>query len=407
MTKKLDVDATKLFESMKYQIHVAMDYCHMLEKENVLWIEVFGDVSVTGHAQVEVKNYADDLTDGHENFWNTLNNWLKPAFNHEQFANLILLTTQPFSKRASLEGWNDFSVIQRLETLAAIHSRSEERLAEAIKRKEEKQSDGDTSEEKGGPLTIEPSKSLRLQRIILDDKMRASLLDLLPKIKILTEQPDLNGLIARYKKLYLKSILPERQDEFLNDMFGFMTMAKKITEGWKFEVGEFNKKFAELTRRYMPETIVFPRIDSTTIEANAKKLNVRARRFADKLNEIGGEQDDILQAAADLLHAQQYLLEVIKDYTTSKQDIDDYCENERRRHHSCRKSAMFKCDLSSSHEQLQRASCAFYHGRCAEVVTLFGGYDSTPVSFRNGIYHMLADEEPRDIHGEFHWRLWK
>ncbi|WP_203436620.1 hypothetical protein [Salmonella enterica] len=64
MNTKLDFDATKLFEALKYQIHVAIDYCHTLEKHDVLWIEVFGDVTVAGRDQVEVKNYIEDLTDG-------------------------------------------------------------------------------------------------------------------------------------------------------------------------------------------------------------------------------------------------------------------------------------------------------------------------------------------------------
>ncbi|WP_197461745.1 hypothetical protein [Acetobacter malorum] len=75
MDAKLDFDATKLFEALKYQIHVAIDYCHTLEKTDVLWIEAFGDVTVQGRDQIEVKEYKDNLTDGHENFWKTLNNW--------------------------------------------------------------------------------------------------------------------------------------------------------------------------------------------------------------------------------------------------------------------------------------------------------------------------------------------
>lgn len=94
MNAKLDFDASKLYEALKYQIHVAIDYCHTLDKDDVLWIEVFGDVTVEGRDQVEVKEYSDSLTDSHENLWNTLNNWLKPDFNHQQYANLILLTTQ-------------------------------------------------------------------------------------------------------------------------------------------------------------------------------------------------------------------------------------------------------------------------------------------------------------------------
>lgn len=69
---KLANDATKLLEAISYQLIVTLEYCHDLVEGQTLWIEVYGDVTVGGTSQVEVKNFVDDLTDGHINFWNTL-----------------------------------------------------------------------------------------------------------------------------------------------------------------------------------------------------------------------------------------------------------------------------------------------------------------------------------------------
>lgn len=410
MSTKLDFDATKLFEALKYQIHVAIDYCHTLEKNDVLWIEVCGDVTIEERDQIEVKNYSDELTDGHENFWNTLNNWLKPDFHHQQYANLILLTTQAYGERASLKNWEEMGVNQRLSTLEAIHKSAEARFEKANQLNDESKNEQGGEKTEGNTVkrkNIKPSKSLQLQRKVLAKDIRDSLLEALPKIKIITKQPDLLELLDRYKRRYLKGVMPHRMDSFLDDLFGFMTSALKITGYWKFTVDEFDKKFAELTARYLIGTLKFPSINSESVELEAANINVRARRFAMKLDEIGGDDELILEATADLLHAQQYIAEVIKDYTTSQKDIDDYCKNQLRMHRSSRLSAMCKCDAASSPEELQRASCAFYGKRCAEAVTPFSTYDSTPVEFRNGIYHILADEEPRNPLSEFHWRLWK
>lgn len=410
MNPKLDFDATKLFEALKYQIHVAIDYCHTLEKHDVLWIEVFGDVTVAGRDQVEVKDYSDELTDGHENFWNTLNNWLKPEFHHQQYANLVLLTTQAYGARASLKGWEQKDIDQRLATLEAIHKTTEARFEKA------KQSKGNSENELGSVVNDDgknehrsatPSKLLKLQRQVLAIGMRNSLLEALPKIKIVTEQPHLPELIAKYKMRYLKSIQPHRMDSFLDDLFGFMTSAIKITGGWKFTAAEFDKKFAELTARYLIGTLKFPRLNSDSVEIEAAELDVRNRSFARKLDEIGGDEELILQATADLLHAQQYIAELVKDCSTSKEDIEDYSKNQLRMHRSSRSSAMGKCDSTLTHAQLQKASCAFYDERCAEAADRFSTYDFTPIEFRNGIYHMLADEEPKNQLKEFHWRLWK
>ncbi|AZT36352.1 hypothetical protein EC24_09685 [Salmonella enterica subsp. enterica serovar Bareilly str. CFSAN000181] len=404
MNTKLDFDATKLFEALKYQIHVAIDYCHTLEKHDVLWIEVFGDVTVAGRDQVEVKNYIEDLTDGHENFWNTLSNWLKPEFAYQHYTNLILLTTQAFGERASLKNWDNMNVIERLATLEAIHKSAETRFENSNQTNNNERKLSAESPIK--PQTVKPPKILKLQRKILAMENRESLLEVLSKIKIITEQPDLFGLIERYKMRYLKGILPHRMDSFLDDLFGFMTDALKIKKCWQFSVGEFDKKFAELTARYLVGTLKFPRIDSEKIENEAAHMNVRDRRFAMKLDEIGGGKDLILQATIDLIHAQHYIAEVIKDYTTSQQDIENYSRNQLRIHCSSRLSAMYKCAPELQKEQLKRASFAFYFERCSEAVTPLSTYDFTPAEFRNGIYHMLADEEAKSLISEFHWRLW-
>lgn len=402
---KLDFDATKLYEALKYQIHVAIDYCHTLDKEDVLWIEVFGDVTIEGRDQIEVKEYNDSLTDSHENFWNTLNNWLKPDFNHQQYTNLILLTTQAYGERTAIKDWPQWNAAQRLAALETILKDAEARFKKATSK--EKTADSDNEDGATGGKTSGPSKALTLQRKVMAEEMRDSLIEALPKVKIITDQPDLVGLIARYKRAHLKSIHEHRMDDFLNDLFGFMTSAVKVTEGWRFTTAEFNRKFTELTARYMIGSVKFPRVNSDEIEQEAAKLDVRKRIYARKLDEIGGEEDVILEATVDLLHAQEYIVELIKDCTTSQDDVDGYTKNHMRTHSAHRSEVMVDCDQSWPRPKLQQASLKFYHARCRLDVVGFRNYEDTPVEFRNGIYHMLADAVHVSPGKEFHWRLWK
>ncbi|AHW70877.1 hypothetical protein [Pseudomonas aeruginosa] len=405
MNAKLDFDATKLYEALKYQIYVAMDYCHTLDKNDVLWIEVFGDVTVEGRDQIEVKEYSDSLTDSHENFWNTLNNWLKPEFNHQQFANLILLTTQAYGERAAIKDWDQWNVAQRLAALEAIFKDAETRFENAKLKREAVADQGDESGT--GGKTPGSSKALILQRKVMAETMRESLIDALPKVKIITEQPDLMGLIARYKRAHLKSIHEHRSDDFLDDLFGFMTSAVKVTEGWRFTTAEFDRKFTELTARYMKGSVKFPRVNAEEIEREAAKMNVRDRTYAKKLDEIGGAEDVILEATVDLLHAHDYIIELIKDCTTSQSDVEDYSKSHMRTHSASRSALMVDIDETWSDAKLKQASLKFYHARCGLDVAGFGSYEDTPVEFRNGIYHMLADAVPASPTKEFHWRLWK
>lgn len=403
MNAKLDFDATKLYEALKYQIHVAMEYCHTLEKDDVLWIEVFGDVTVEGRDQIEVKEYSDSLTDSHENFWNTLNNWLKADFNHRQYANLILLTTQAYGERAAIKDWDQWNADQRLAALQAILKDSEARFEAAALKKE---AAADQSDESGAKV-YGPSKALTLQRKVMAQAMRESLIDALPKVKIITEQPDLVGLIARYKRAHLKSIHEHRMDDFLNDLFGFMTSAVKVTEGWRFTTAEFDRKFTELTARYMKGSVKFPRVNADEIERDAGTLNVRDRTYAKKLDEIGGDEDVILEATVDLLHAHKYIVELIKDCTTSQDDVESYSKSHMRTHSASRSALMADIDETWPEEKTKRASLKFYHSRCSMDVVGLGSYEDTPAEFRNGIYHMLAEEVPASPTKEFHWRLWK
>lgn len=394
MQAKLDFDATKLSEALKYQIHVAIDFCHTLDDDEGLWIEVFGDVTVEARDQVEVKFYADSLTDGHPNFWNTLNNWLKPAFDHQQYVNLILLTTQSFGENSTLKPWNDLKAEERLKVLEGIHAAFEARSTN--------KNDKETFEDE----TAKPSKVLRLQRNVLDKERRESLLKALPKVRIVADQPDLTALIEQYKRRYLRMILSHRCDEYLDDLFGFMTNAKRMSNGWKITGAEFSKKIGELTARYIVGSLKFPQVDHEALERKSDEMDVHKRLFAMKLDEIGG-RTLIPDATTDLLHAEHYITELIKDCTISQSDIDAYRRNHLKSHRLSRLSAIEECTAGMNYETLQSKSRGFYLDRCSANIEKFCSYENTPQEFRNGIYQMLADEVPSAPNKELHWRLWE
>lgn len=388
MNAKLDFDATKLFIALKYQILVAMEYCHTLKPGESLWIEVFGDVTVSDRAQVEVKYYADNLTDAHHNFWNTLNNWLKPEFDHSRFGNLVLLTTQPFGPTASLTAWANIGDDERLNLILGIREATKAHLKEI----------GKTS-----------SKTLELQDKVLADSSRDRLLKVLPKIRIVTDQSDLMTRIECYKNEHLIMINDHRVDQYLDDMFGFMTSPGRITRGWQISREDFKAKSCELYGRYAKGLLRFPKLNNDLIYEGAKAMPLDSRRFALKLHEIGADEELLLDAAYDLVHAEQYIVELIKDCATAKSAIDQYSDNTHRLHIDNRKYVMQseKSVLQSACEQqLQDRSLTFYMDQLRSKVAPLSSYEDTPPEFRNGLLQMLADEEPGTRRYEFHWKLW-
>lgn len=403
---KLPFDATRLSEALKYQVHVAIDYCHTLKPDDVLWIEVLGDVTVEGQEQVEVKDYSDDLTDNHENLWKTLRNWLNTEFRHENYVSLVLLTTQKFGGLASIKNWSNWDGKQRLAALDEIHQDAEKRHAERSAAQKADDADAAEADPGKGKQTRVP-ESLKLQRRVMATEARGALEQVLAKVKIITDEPKLAELIERYKRGYLRAVLPHRQDEFLDDLFGFMTNATRMTTKWRFTSAEFTSKFAELTKRYMIGTVKFPRIDAKKLGLAAQEAIVQERLYVRKLDEIGAGQAVIGQATIDLLCAETYIIELFKDGTTTPEDVEQYSGDHLRLHCSSRLAQMGRSAPGLSHDERQKASCTFYHERCAQSVAGFGSYDFTPLAFRNGVYHLLADQDAVGSAEDFQWRLWE
>lgn len=397
MQATIDFDARKLFEAIKYQIHVAIDYCHTLEDEESLWIEVFGDVAVGQWAQVEVKLWSDDLTDGHTNFWNTLNNWLKPEFNHHRFKNLVLLTNQDFGTRSTLCNWNEISPEKRLGLLLEIQAR----LSKPSKAATRQKLRGDAPAE----ARKKRSKSAAQRALILSDERRETLLSAIPKIRIVTQHENLLDLLSKYKRAMLRSINPTRKDEFLNDLFGFMMDAERIDNGWEIKGREFTAKFQELTKRHMVGAVAFPSIDKARVSRQAAETNVSQRLFARKLNEIGAG-NRLVRATSELLQAQEYLAEMINDCAITLEDSKRYQAKHHDTHYYKRARVMRNFDSEIAKTVLMGASHDFYLDRCGDDVEPFCAYQDTPLEFRNGIYHILADEPAGTREDEFHWRLW-
>ena len=78
--KRLDQDASSSIAGIIYQFYITVEKCFELSKGKKLHIEKYGDITVNGEYQIEVKKFKDNLTDSHKNLWNTINNWLKEDF---------------------------------------------------------------------------------------------------------------------------------------------------------------------------------------------------------------------------------------------------------------------------------------------------------------------------------------
>lgn len=382
---KLPFDATKLFEALQYQLLVALEYCYKLEKGKRLWVEVYGDVTLEGAAQVEVKLYADTLRDGHQNIWNTLNNWLNKAFDHRAYESLVLVTNQEFSPKSTLTDWNTSTTAEKFALLTAIYDSAEQRFT-ASKAKE-------------------PSETLELQRSVMAPALKDDLLEVLERAVFITGSPSLQQRIHNFKVLHLRAIRASKHQSFIDDILGFIGSTKFIDTGWQITCEEFTDKVAELTKRYITHTSIFPEVDVDALKQKIDLDEIADRPFVRKIREINGEMR-IKQAALQLLIAGEVIDELYRDSLASEFDILRYQKNHLDRHLDGRLSAMIDCMDESCSIQLRRKSLKFFFQQHAAEVVHLKTFEDTTADFRNGIYHMLADVKADDEEKEFYWRLW-
>lgn len=391
---RLPFDATLLFKALQYQMLVAVEYCYDLAADECMWLEVMGDVTVPGKVQTEVKLYSDSLTDSHANFWNTVKNWLHEEFDRTSFKSLVLLTAQEFGAQTLLKGWNAATVAQRLSIMEKIAgpapTTADERAA---------------VEFDVGVGTPKLSKSQSLQQHVMAPERRGALMEVLERMHITTGADSLEQRLKTYETRHLKPIRPSKYQQFTYELLGFLYSPELVIGGWKITHQAFTDKLAELTHRYMKHPKTFPAVDMATLKKSVDIEDIRPMLFAQKIAEIGGEQH-LKRAALHRVVAQNTISELYTDGVLFKHMLDTYLGNHLTQHQFGREHAMLGCSGVTCQTQLNTQSMMFFLDRNGLPAEPFCGLEHTMIEFRNGIYHMLAGEQPEDEDDEFHWRLW-
>lgn len=274
---RLPFDATLLFKALQFQMLVAVEYCHDLDPNECLWLEVMGDVTVPGKVQTEVKLYSDSLTDSHANFWNTVKNWLHEKFDRTSFKSLVLLTTQEFGSQTLLNGWNTANAAQRLSIMEKITGPA---LTVADEQAEVEPDVGDA--------VPKFSKSQSLQQHVMAPERRDALMEVLERMRITTGTESLEQRLRTYETRHLKPIRPSKCQQFIYELLGFIYSPELVIEGWKITHQAFTDKLSELTHRYMKHPMTFPPVDMATLKKSVDVEEIRPMPFAQKIVEIGG-----------------------------------------------------------------------------------------------------------------------
>lgn len=377
-TGTLKVDATPSTRATVYQLCLAVDKCYQLGPGQKLRIEELGDITIEDLLQIEVKAYSGILTDGHPNFWNTLKNWMDPAFPSGSYESLVLFTTQPFSEHGKLAAWNESKCSRRLEILLEIHKDFE--AASANKQLSDPE--------------YKPSKTLKQQRDILADARRPSLVSIIEKITIEASQAKMSALYKKIRNERSFGVLQKNKDAFIAALFGFVCrLDKPTTASWSISQEEFDEACQSLMNTYCSESREFP--------------TAHFDEFED--GDMDSSRTDLfLQKIRDIDHS-EFLFDAIREYEstihTIATEFSDY--SVRSKHMVTFKNSVegiLKLRYKTANRRAPgciQSSQQFY----AEMMTceppVFKGYDDRHMWFRNGVLHMSMNDENKN----YQWKL--
>jgi hypothetical protein len=367
MNDRLRQDASLQIDGTIYQFYVALDKCFdLLEGEKVI-IEKYGDVTVTGMSQIEVKHYEEYLTDLHENIWKTIDNWLQDSFEVNHYKSLILLTTQNFGVKSSFKEWNDKNKNEKKGVLDSIASKYKNK----------------------------PKKDINTEKLlisVLDDKKTDKLLNILDKFIILDSSPRDANFFENIKQRCGKTVLPNNRDDYINSLLGYILSPQiRIGSSWEISYTEFTKKVELLGNQFRSETVIFPKKYSTP-KTNVKTTEYEDYLFIKKIEEID-YHDAKSKAISDYINSNSTILEELDKYTVDKSHydayeqelIDTYRPNYNR---ASRNTSENRCICDAQN---------FYDLIIGSEPQRFLNFNDTPKSFRNGFLHSLANEEDKEI----------
>lgn len=378
--RKLANDATSSAQGTIYEIYFAVQKCFEMTSDQKIIIQRYGDVTVGASQQLEIKHYSDPLTDNHLNFWNTLKNWMQDNFDESAYMSLLLCTTQEIGENSSLRAWNYKTLDDRISILRKIYEDAEKR-----EKNRQQASNG------------KPSKSLRLQRWIMEPTRIGKLRNVVERFGIADRSPDMTGLYTRIKDIHAKHILCAKRDDFLYALLGFVICPKVVAENsWEIGYDEFATKVRGLSSQYCKGTTQFPVKYLHANQALSPEA-VEARKdqpFVRKILDIQYEKV-IPDAIVHYLYASQTALHEFREYEVPGSHYRVFAKNVLDQF-----SPRYRKALRNVSEVI-KDSQDFYDDVMMEPPPNFPGFETPPVSFKNGVLHMHSNDSSKDIK----WRL--
>lgn len=368
-------DASDKVKGFLYQFYIALNYCFELKQGEKLYIEKYGDVTIDSISQIEVKNYSKPLTDSDDNFWNTLCNWLNDSFDSNNYKQLILLTTQQIGANSQLNNWNKKTKAEKITAITSI--------ADTYCKKNSK------------PKSPHIESIKKHMETVISAEKKETLEKILEKFTIIDCALGFEEIYESMKTKYARHILEENQDLYLSTLLGFVINPKIVSNNWEILCEDFSKKVQDLSGIYQARTVVFPKIEKSFSQEEIEEK--KGSLFVKKIDDIKYDEDVKNEAISHYLYTNNLLLKDLASYKLLPNVMSSY-ENELLNSFKTKRRRYFRnASQNPNPTNIINESQNFYDDVTGEAAQPFVNFNDTPKRFRNGFYHIMADEDDDKI----------
>ncbi len=382
MEAKVNFSSPETTGAIVSQFYLALEKCFEMKLGDVVFIEKDGDVSklnpmsLEDGIQIELKEYAEDndLTDSHLNFWNTLKNWTNSEFDSVKYKYLVLATTQEIGAKSMLLNWNESSKGERLKILEDIYDKAKERF-EKVKIKKPKASESD---------------SLKLMNEVFKEKEKLEII--IEKIFIDNNRTRRDKIVDEIIEKYLKPFPSTNQEIVLKSILGYVIKEEEYNKGWEISYYGFKQEIEDLSGKFNNETKLFPIKEELKTIPKTEIEKTKKYAFVKKIEDIQYDEV-ILKSLNDYWFTLNTIAQEFKGRKQKEISINNFEENLITIHNAEHRISSRNC----SSLNLINDSKNFYDKITGSQVPGFDIYSDTPLVFRNGMYHILANEDDNKV----------
>lgn len=361
---KLKFDSTSSIKGVLFQFLIALEQCFKMQREQSVYIETYGDVSVLGDLnnseQIESKFYKKALTDLDKNIWKSIYNWMNEDFPIDKFSSLVLFTTQKVSITSAWLNWNEKKPSERISVLRNI--------------------------KKSFDLRKRKDKDLAIYMNIIFDTKNAIRLSQITKILYLDSiSMDGNQYHKYLQEKYGKNIPDIQKGKYINHMFAYILNPNIVNNNWRITYDDFTRETEEITKTLVENTAVFP----TKLKlADIKKNDYDGYAFVEKIRSI--KYDEVIpEAIDDYVHTANMIQQELEKSEIKKNSLLQYEDNLMGKY-----TAKYRI-ASRNYNNGERIAKSqdFYDDMTGSSDITFHTYNNVDLYFHNGMLHMMADEK--------------